>query len=131
MKRASKKGAPSVGRVLVGDCAAIMKDPPAGSIDLVFADPPCNLLFGQHPAKATLLAVGQGRSGRLVSSIRAVGPDLMGGVPADAWELWSNKARRGTSRPIDVLRGKLEPKALALLAEPCTQGRLPSRAGRG
>jgi modification methylase len=34
---------PLTGRVLVGDCLAELKKVPAGSVDLVFADPPYNL----------------------------------------------------------------------------------------
>src|SRR5271166_3111576 len=53
--RASPRGAPSraprtlpqtsaeTGRILIGDCVAEMAAMPAGSIDLVFADPPYNL----------------------------------------------------------------------------------------
>ena len=52
--RVSRRGAPSTapraplqaagsGRILVGDCVAQMNKLAAGSIDLVFADPPYNL----------------------------------------------------------------------------------------
>ena len=33
-------------RVLVGDCIELMNGLPAGSIDMVFADPPYNLQLG-------------------------------------------------------------------------------------
>src|SRR5215468_768043 len=33
-------------RVLVGDCVELMKRLPAGSVDMVFADPPYNLQLG-------------------------------------------------------------------------------------
>jgi len=34
---------PKASQILVGDCIALMKDMPAGSVDMVFADPPYNL----------------------------------------------------------------------------------------
>ena len=33
-------------RVLVGDCVSLMESLPAGSVDMVFADPPYNLQLG-------------------------------------------------------------------------------------
>ena len=35
-----------VGRILTGDCVAILKTLPASSVDLIFADPPYNLQLG-------------------------------------------------------------------------------------
>ena len=39
-------------RILVGDCVAVMNGLPAGSVDMVFADPPYNLQLGRRPAAA-------------------------------------------------------------------------------
>ena len=33
-------------RILVGDCVTVMNGLPAGSVDMVFADPPYNLQLG-------------------------------------------------------------------------------------
>src|SRR5688500_2471919 len=42
-QESSGQAAPVSARILVGDCIAEMAKLPAGSVDLVFADPPYNL----------------------------------------------------------------------------------------
>lgn len=46
MSQLSKTLSLPANRILVGDCAQLMRDLPAGCVDMVFADPPYNLQLG-------------------------------------------------------------------------------------
>ena len=89
------------------------------------------LYLRQHRLTATVLANGRIRSGRFVGSIHAVAGALMGGVPANGWELWTYKDRRGTSHVIDYLRRRLQPKQTPTVSGRRDPIRRPTRGRKG
>jgi modification methylase len=62
------------------------------------------LYFAKTGLPATVLADGHLRCGDLVGSIHGVAKHLMGGAPANGWDLWSYKDEGGEIHAIDRLR---------------------------
>ncbi len=65
------------------------------------------LYFSKTGQAARILANGHLRCGELTGSIHAVAKALMGGIPANGWDLWLFESPDGTRKKIDELRLQL------------------------
>jgi modification methylase len=70
-------------------------------------DPGQKLYFSRGGQAATILADGHLRCGELTGSIHAVARALLGGAPANGWDLWLLEDGNGSRVPIDRLRDDL------------------------
>ncbi len=69
-----------------------------------------SLYFSKGAAVAKVMADGHLRCGDLTGSIHAVARALLGGVPANGWELWLYNDPAGEKKKIDELRLQLRKK---------------------
>jgi len=91
MPRDTAETAVPADRVLVGDCIELMDSLPAGSIDMIFADPPYNLQIGAEYGHGELLRPNQS----VVDGVDAAWDKLGGFADYDAFSLrWLTAARR-------------------------------------
>ena len=65
------------------------------------------LYFAKNSRKATILANGHLRCGKLTGSIHGVAKVLMENAPANGWDLWFYKDEQGQKIVIDELRERL------------------------
>jgi len=65
------------------------------------------LYFSKGRASAVVLADGHLQCGEVTGSIHAVARSLLGGVPANGWELWLYEEPSGERKKIDELRLRL------------------------
>jgi modification methylase len=65
------------------------------------------LYFAKNGIKAKILSNGHIRCGNITGSIHGVARSLMGGVPANGWDLWFYKNQIGAKKVINELREKI------------------------
>jgi modification methylase len=73
-------------------------------------NPGDTIYFGKNGKSAKVLANGHIRCGKIVGSIHAVATELSNGAPANGWDLWFYKNKKGDKIVINELRKKLQEK---------------------